>query len=157
MTFDMPLYKDVIRPAAARVAPLVKKYGWDRDDCEQYAAEWMLVNGGPKTTDSAYVSTCLRRALLRAARPSDARSNAERTHFTRLLEYTYASGGAAVDVEDLITSAPPAVRAWMQARVVDGATWDEACEGLGWTRAYAAQVRSAAAEWLMQQFEGEPK
>ena len=60
---------------------------------------------------------------------------------------------AARDVFD----SPGAVRDWLRVRVLDGATWDEACDGLGWSRAYAATVRAAAAEWLMQQFEGVAK
>lgn len=161
-----PLFDSVIAPAARRVAPLLKQFGWDADDCAQEAAVWLMdrdplkpaVLALPEAERVRYLAVAVRRHLVNAARYRKTEvwgRDVEEWGVLDRLATRFDTQAAVVEVADLLASAPEGdARDWLQARAADGLTWDEALRALGWSRKRAGEARTAAAAWLLEQFEG---
>lgn len=158
-----PLYDEVIEPAARRVAPLVRQYGWDADDCAQAAALWLVdenplslkVLALPEAERTRYLKVAVRRHIVRKARPAHRAVIGEVLSAFERLEARGASAAALwLEYDDLVESAVGDVREWLRARAVAGLTICEAQKALGWTAYHTDKVRGEAAAWLLDQFEG---
>lgn len=152
-------YQSTAYAAADKVAPLVKSRGWDRDDCRQEANLVLLrlvKAAGPiqAARFGAYLTVCVRRAIWRATRPPE---GAAVTYADDVAEAVARDNGLsrAVDLDDLLHAAPPDVRAYLKHRVLDGRGWDDVRESMGWSDRRMDEVRLAAADWLLKQYEPE--
>lgn len=146
---------------ADRVAPLVKKWGWDRDDCRQHAAMtlWTLsipahVANGPVKVVQSYLFRTIQRSITRAAR----RHKITVTDADLTLAEVPArpTRSFAEKLEKCLTQYPPddmRVENYIRRRVLyqeSAFTFQATCP---WTPREMAVVRDEAARWIMTQIE----
>jgi hypothetical protein len=142
-----------------RLAPLVKRFGWEPADCEQQAALKLVrlvrsprFRSFPTPAQAGYVTVSVRRAVFRAARGSKFLVQPAET---QVLEAVEARGPVWVD--DLFTwAALPSGRVgqYLHCRFVAGWSVEQIRETHSWTVRECVVVRERAALWLLDQFEG---
>lgn len=149
-------FADAIQLAAHHTAPLVRRLGWDLDDCRQEARLGIITMSveGLASLTHALAYVVARRAIIKAGRRKN--NPPGLAVDPSFLETVEARGeyGMTAELADLIDKAPHAVRLYVGYRVFDGLTWAETAAEWGKSNTQLARVRTEAADWLLTQLEG---
>lgn len=154
-------FRDFSREVADRTAPLVKKWGWDRDDCRQHAALvlWQLASAdGPPLPGSipaakGYLFTTIRRAIVRAAKKH--RLTLTDADPTLLTLVSKPDRSFAEKLETLLNQedTPANIRGYVRLRVFQRMTARNIADTLRVPLNLLSDVRRQATDWLFAQVE----
>lgn len=143
MTTFFDRWNEYARSVAARLGPVVAKYGWDADDARQTASMKLLkVASNDRVvamTDEClkkYLPVLIRRVILRLATGQRSLLVSAEAQVAALADDKGASAVAEM-LSDALADAPPSIRAYFDEVVVRGREFTG-----------AKRVRHAAARWV---------